>query len=90
MTNTLLVVQCVGIALKRSDHFIYLLSLLLSRSTRRKFTLNDLLDKQAVVTGVVPSPPLYVPSILSRIGFSVPTARRFSSNVANSRSRAVR
>ena len=27
---------------------------------------------------------------LSRIGFSIPTARRFSSNVANSRSRAFR
>ena len=27
-------------------------------------------------------PPRYVPSFLTRIGFSVPTARRFSSNVA--------
>ena len=41
-----------------------------------------------MVTGVVPSPPLYVPSFLSRIGFSIPTARRLSSNVAHSRSRA--
>ena len=45
---------------------------------------------QAVVTGVVPSPLRYVPSFLSRIGFSIPTARRFSSNVANSRFRAFR
>ena len=35
--------------------------------------------------------PRHVPSILSRIGFSIPTARRFSSNVvANSRPRAFR
>ena len=32
---------------------------------------------QAVVTGVVPSPPRFLPSVLSRIGFSNPTARRF-------------
>ena len=41
-----------------------------------------------MVTGVVPSPPRYVISLLSHIGFSIPTARRLSSNVANSRSRA--
>ena len=35
-------------------------------------------------------PPRFLPSILSRIGFSNPTARRFSSSVANSRSRACR
>ena len=29
-------------------------------------------------------------TVSSRIGFSIPTARRFSSNVANSRSRAFR
>ena len=45
---------------------------------------------QAVVSGVVSSPPRYVPSVLPRIGFSIPTACRFSSNVANSRSRAFR
>ena len=39
-----------------------------------------------MVTGVVP-PPRYAPSFLSRIGFSIPTARRFSSKVANSLSR---
>ena len=32
--------------------------------------------------------PRYVPSFLSRLGFSFPAARRFSSNVAHSRSRA--
>ena len=32
----------------------------------------------------------FLPSAISRIGFSIPTARRFSSNVANSRSRAFR
>ena len=45
---------------------------------------------QAVVTGVVPSPPRCVPSFLSLIGFSMLTACRFSSNVGNSRSRAFR
>ena len=36
----------------------------------------QLLDKSRVVTGVVPSPPLFLPSIfLSHIGFSSPTAR---------------
>ena len=46
---------------------------------------------QAVVTGgVVHSPPQYVPSFVSRIGLSIPIARRFSSNDALSRSRAFR
>ena len=40
---------------------------------------------QAVVTDVVRSPRRYVPSFSSRIRFSISTARRFSSNVANSR-----
>ena len=54
------------------------------------FTLSDLLDKPwSQVSSLVP-PGTYVPSFLSRIGFSVPIARRFSSNVANSRSRAFR
>ena len=43
-----------------------------------------------MVTGVVPSSPRCVPYFLSRIGFSIPAARRFPSNVANSRSRAFR
>ena len=64
-------------------------SLLLSSSTRRRFTLSDLLDKPlSQVSSLLP--PRYVPSFLSRIGFSIPTARRFSWNVANSRSRAFR
>ena len=37
---------------------------------------------QAVVTGVVPSPPRYVPSFLSRIRFSIPTARTTGRNTA--------
>ena len=36
-----------------------------------------------------PFSPRYVPSFLSRIGFSIPTARRFSSSVANSRFRPL-
>ena len=52
------------------------------------FTLSDLLDKPwSQVSSLLPR---YVPSFLSRIGFSIPTARRFSSSVANSRSRAFR
>ena len=46
--------------------------------TRRRF-YPQRSSAQAMVTGVVPSPPRYVPSFLSRIGFSVPTAHRFSS-----------
>ena len=53
------------------------------------FTLSDLLDKPWSQV-----PPLFPPGtclqFLSRIGFSIPTARRFSSNVTNSRSRAFR
>ena len=40
-------------------------------------------SRRAVVIGVVPSPPRYVPFFLSHIGFSIPTARRFSSNVVS-------
>ena len=65
------------------------LSILCSSSTHRRF-YPQRFSGQAVVTGVVPSHPRYVPSFLSRIGFSIPTARRFSSNIANSRSRAFR
>ena len=36
------------------------------------------------------SPPGTCLQVLSRIGFSIPTVRRFSSNVANSRSRVLR
>ena len=68
--------------------FFFRPSLLLSSSTRRRF-YPQRSSGQIVVKGVVPS-LRYVPSFLSRIGFSIPTARRFSSNVANSRSRAFR
>ena len=46
-------------------------SLLFSSSTRRRF-YPQRSSGQAVVTGVVPSPPRYVPSFLSRIGSSIP------------------
>ena len=59
---------------------ILLSSLALSSSTRRRL-YPQRSSGQAVVTSVVPSPPRYVPSFLSRIGFSTPSARRFSSNV---------
>ena len=49
------------------------------------FTLCDLLDKPwSQVSSFLPQ---YVPSVLSRVGFSIPTARRFSSTAANSRPR---
>ena len=53
------------------------------------FNLSDLLEKP---WSEVPSrfPPDTCLQFSSRIGFSVPTARRFSSSVANSRSRAFR
>ena len=53
-------------------------------------TLSDLLDKPwSQVSSFLP--PVHMPSIfLSRTGFTIPNARRFSSNVANSRSRAFR
>ena len=53
------------------------------------FTLSDLLDKPwSQVSSLFPTGTCL--QFLSRIGFSIPTARRFSSNVANSRSRAFR
>ena len=84
----------VYISQKRDNVYVYIYiflrsSLLLSSSTRRRF-YPQRSPGQAVVTGVVPSPPRYVPSSLTRIGFSIPTAHRFSSNVANPRSRASR
>ena len=53
------------------------------------FTLSDLLGKPwpQVSYLLPPSTCLY---LLSCTGFSIPTARQFSSNVANSRSRAFR
>ena len=53
------------------------------------FTLSDLLDKPcSQVSSLLP--PGTCLQFFSRIGFSIPTARRFSSNVADSRSRAFR
>ena len=53
------------------------------------FTLSDLLDRPwSQVSSLLP--PGTCLQFLSRIGFSIPTARRFSLNVANSRSRAFR
>ena len=48
------------------------------------FTFYQVVSGQAVVTGAV----RYVPSFSSGIGFSIPTALRLSSSMANSRSRA--
>ena len=46
---------------------------------------------QAVVTGVVPSPPQFLPSIfIAHLGLALPLLVDFSSSVANSRSRAFR
>ena len=53
------------------------------------FTLSDLLDKPWSQVSSL-SPPGTCLQVLSRIGFSIPTVRRFSSNVANARSRAFR
>ena len=53
------------------------------------FTLSHLLDKPwSQVSALLP--PGTCLQLLSRTGFSIPTARRFSSNVANSSSRAFR
>ena len=72
------------------DFFFFQSSLLLSSSSRIIGGFYPQRSSgQAVVTGVVRS-TRYLPSFLSRIGFSIPTARRFSSNVANSRSRPFR
>ena len=61
----------------------------LTRTMVGGFTLSDLVDKPwSQVSSVLP--PGTCLHVLSRIGFSIPTARRSSSNVANSRSRAFR
>ena len=53
------------------------------------FTPSDFLDKPwSQVSSLLP--PGTCLQFSSRIGFSIPTARRFSSNVANSRARAFR
>ena len=65
---------------KDPNFFLLLFSpRLLSSSTRTMFTLSDLLVKPwSQVSPLLP--PGHVPSFLSRIGFRIPTARRFSSN----------
>ena len=70
---------------------VYIISLVLTftfqpTATRRRVYPSDFLDKtwSQVSSLLPPGTCLY---FLSRIGFSIPTARRFSSNVAKSRSR---
>ena len=77
--------RSIAVVSRRISMFIFLSPPSLSSLTPRQSSY-----EQAVVTGVVPSPPRYVPSFLLRIGFSIPTARRFPSNVASSRFRALR
>ena len=65
--------------------FFFLSSLLLSTLNSYEvggFTPSDLLDKPWSQVGVVPPRVRYVPSFFGRAyeGFSIPTARRFSSN----------
>ena len=92
ITQVCTIFHVPGPAVFRNFFFFFKSSLLTSSSTRRRF-YPQRSSGQAVVTGVVPSPPRYMPPFLSRIGFSIPTAGRFSSNVAinnSSRSRAFR
>ena len=51
--------------------------------------LSSSLDKPWLQVSPLP-PGINIPALLSRIGFSIPTARRFSSGFANSRPRAYR
>ena len=77
---------CVFYFIYFFDHYFYFPSQLVGG-----FTLSDLLlDKPwSQVSSLLP--PGTCLQFLSRIGFSIPTAaRRFSWNVANSRSRAFR
>ena len=61
-------------------YYFFSSSLSLSSSTRRFYSQRSSGQKPwSQVSGVVPSPRC-VPSFFSRIGFSIPTARRFSSN----------
>ena len=61
----------------------------MGRSTRRKFHPQQSFDKPWSRASFL-LPPGTCLRFLSRIGFSIPTARRFSSSVASSRSRAFR
>ena len=79
--TTYIHIICTGIYLNHHFHFPAQLVLI------GGFTLSDLLDKLwSQVSSLLP--PGTCLQFLSRIGFSIPTARRLSSNVANSRSRA--
>ena len=69
--------------------FLFFVQSLLSLPSSGSFILIDPLDKPwSQVPSLVP-PGSYL-HFLSRIGFIIPPARRFSSNIANSRSRASR
>ena len=63
----------------------------LSSSTRIAggFTLSDFLDKPWSQRCRPFSPPVRAFIFIAHVGFSIPTARRFSWNVADSRSRAL-
>ena len=76
-------------ALFGASELFFSSSLFLSGLTRGKFYPQRYFG-HAVVTMVAPSPHRYAHSFLSRVGFSNPTARRCSSNVSISRSRAFR
>ena len=67
------------------NHFHFPAQLVLIRG----FTLSDLLDKPWSQVSYL-LPPATCLQFLSRIGFSIPTARRFSSNAGNSRPGAFR
>ena len=80
ITQVCTIFHVPGPAVFRNFFFFFKSSLLTSSSTRRRF-YPQRSSGQAVVTGVVPSPPRYVSLCLPRIGFSIPNNRRFSSNV---------
>ena len=68
-----------------SDHHFYFPAHLVGG-----FTLSDLLDKPWSQVSSLLSPRTCLQFLSRNAGFSIPTARRFSLNVANSRSRAFR
>ena len=71
------------------DFFFYFYHHFHSPAQLVGFTLSDLLDKPwSQVSSLLP--PGTCLQFLSRIGFSIPTARRLSSNITSSRSSAFR
>ena len=72
-------------------YFFFRSSLLLSSSTQLVggFTLSDLSLMDKLWSQVSSLPPGTCLQFLSRIGFSIPTARRFSSNVANCNNKII-